>query len=470
MHIKKGVLLPLVCMLLVSMTFEGCGAGGQTGSGTGKSDKAESGFQKDYVPSEFAQTDVESDTIQWFCSAYAIYTRLNKKDLGVIGGTLPEDKEIHERAIKEALDSGWEINSHRSAVKKINKLLSGGYRKKYRELIADMKKEGLLDLSKDKIEDAVYETRDDNDDASECICAYYAYKELGENAIDGWDYCRALQILGDCYQADYISLEECLDESLIVAKKLQSTFANWEDVCKSYLYGHYFWGHDSVDTEWRWGLYEELNAMPDGPYTVPYDTELKENWKGVKGSKPDTPEVKEEQKTAKTDEKERYILTNMDKDKEVFIKASDDYEYNSEWSSEDNLVFDYKPDGNDTGTYYETLTYRVDKSEDPSVEEETFTAIIQDNEADWKKDSLYEEVQYVGTQETKTEDYTVKYCFVRGLSGSTKKSYDKQCYAWLQTSDGYTVSCLIFESTYDVEDKDISEKKVLNVMSQIYEK
>lgn len=478
MHIKKRVNLLFTCILLVSMLLGGCRAGGQTGSGTGKSDKAESGFQKDYVPSEFVQADVESDTLQWFCSAYAIYTKYNNKDLGMIGGTAPENKEMHERAIKSALNSGWGIESHRSAAAKINKLLSGGHRKKYRELIKDMKDEGLLNMSEEEMEEEVYQTREDNDDASECICAYYAYQKFGEQAVDGWDYCRALQVLGDCYQADYISLEECLDQSLIVAKKLQSTFANWEDVCKSYLYGHYFWGHDSVDTEWRWEIYEELAAMPEGPYTVPYDTELKENWKGVKGSSPDSSGEKDDSITSegmdvfipKTDAKGRYILATTDGKKEISIGLPDNYEFNGGWSSEDHLSFDNKLNKNREESYYESVSYRIEKSEGSSAEDKSFTSILEHEESSWKKDELYEDVQYIDMKEIKVGDHIVKYCSVSAITSDAEKICDKMWYAWFQTSDDHVVYCSVFESTEDIEDRDVSKKKVKTFMSKIYDR
>ena len=482
MYTRKRWFMLLFAVLLTPVLLGGCKAGGQTESGAGKKEKEESGFQKSYVPSEFVQADVESDTLQWFCSAYAIYTEYNRKDLGMIGGTSPENEEMHEFAIKNALDSGWGIQSHRSAVKTINKLLSGGHRKKYRELIADMKKEGLLGMSEEKMETAVYDTRDDNDEAWECIGAYHAYHEFGENGIDGWDYCRALQVLGDCYQADYISLEECLDESLIVAKKLQSTFANWEDICRSYLYGYYFWKHSEVDTEWRWEIYEQLNAMPDGPYTVPYDTKLEENWKGVKsvasgekeGQKTEDGEESSSEDAGvfqpKKDQKGRYILTSPDKEKEVAVEMSDDYECNTEWSDEDTLVFDYKTEGNRKGISYESLSFYVAKSKDISEEDESFASLLKDDEKNWKKDSLYKKVQYMDTKKIKMGDYTVKYCCIGGLTNDEEESCDKLWHAWFRTSDGYTVSCLALEASYGMKDREVSKKKILDIMSRIYEK
>lgn len=48
-----------------------------------------------YVPSAFTQADVDSDTVQWFCTAYAIYTEINNKDQGYIGGTSEENEEYY---------------------------------------------------------------------------------------------------------------------------------------------------------------------------------------------------------------------------------------------------------------------------------------------------------------------------------------------------------------------------------------
>ena len=96
--------------------------------------------------------------------------------------------------------------------------------------------------------------------------------------MDGWDYSRALQVLGDCYLADYINLEECLDLSLPIAKKLQSAFTSWEELADSYIYGYAFWQNetaDDVETKFRIQTYAELVEMENSPYSVAYDTKLR---------------------------------------------------------------------------------------------------------------------------------------------------------------------------------------------------
>ena len=90
------------------------------------------------------------------------------------------------------------------------------------------------------------------------------YTQYGEHGMDGWDYSRALQVLGDCYLADYINLEECLDLSLPIAKKLQSAFTSWEELADSYIYGYAFWQNetaDDVETKFRIQAYAELVEM-----------------------------------------------------------------------------------------------------------------------------------------------------------------------------------------------------------------
>lgn len=481
MRVRKRIVILITGVMLTAMLSGGCGAAMNAAVKIGNKKKTESGFQDKYVPSEYVQADIDSDTVQWFCSAYAIYTKLNKKDLKMIGGTAPENKEMHEWAIKEALDSGWGITSHKSAVEQINWILSGGHRKKYRERLAEMKKEGILSMSEEEMEAAVYETK--KDDTEKYVCSYHAYREFGENALDGWDYCRALQVLGDCYQADYISLEECLDESLIIAKRLQKTFANWEDVCKSYLYGHYYWGHDSVDTEWRWGIYQELSGMADGPYTVPYDTELKESWKGVKGS--GGLEKKEEQNGGQDnagqeeetsddmsaaepeiDEEGRYILLSSDGERKAAVRLPENYEYSKDRSDANTVVFENMPDESEDVVSYESLCFYMHKLTDYYTED-LVEAIAKDNAERREAGDVYSNVQYTDTQETKAGDYTVKYNSTSGEIGTGSKVCDKEWSAWIRTEDDYLIYCLAFESTNRLDDSAVSEEKVKEIMSLV---
>lgn len=238
-------------------------------------------FAESYVPSSKKQSDVDSATVQWICAAYSVYTQYNKKDLGCIGGVSQENGEMYQAAVKRALADGWRITDRESAIRQLDSLLEGGHREKYREFVHQMEQHDLLSLTEEELLGRVDR---ENGDINEFQAVYRAYHAMGEKAVDAWDYSRALQVLGDCYQAEYISLEECLDQSLAVAKKLQEEFGSWDELCQSYLYGYHYWKKDDADyhlsaTAERWKVYEELKEMEQGPFSVPYDTELKESWK-----------------------------------------------------------------------------------------------------------------------------------------------------------------------------------------------
>ena len=94
--------------------------------------------------------------------------------------------------------------------------------------VKKLEKKGLLELS---TEEAMTNFSEDDEEFARYQDAHEMYTQYGEHGMDGWDYSRALQVLGDCYLADYINLEECLDLSLPIAKKLQSALRagkNWQ--------------------------------------------------------------------------------------------------------------------------------------------------------------------------------------------------------------------------------------------------
>ena len=149
-----------------------------------------------------------------------------------------------------------------------------------------MEKKGWLALEENEfitaMEANVEKTEKDSDDRIETEnqyrAAYTAYHDEAGNGIDAWDYCRVLQILGDSYQCGYISLEECLDQSLVVAQYLQQEYDSWEALCNSYLHGYMFWAKNSGSYYSRAIFYEELKDSEDNPYTLDFETELQSSW------------------------------------------------------------------------------------------------------------------------------------------------------------------------------------------------
>lgn len=306
-----------------------------------------------YKASDFVQEDVDCDTIRWMCAAYAIYTEYNHKDLGVIGGVLEEDKEVRAPAVKEALSSGWGIEGREDVEEQLTWLMEEGHREAYKELIKEMHEDGLLELS----EEEVLEQAEEEEEKNRYQAAYRAYQRFGNRGIDGWDYCRALQILGDCYVAEYISLEECLDLSLPVAKSLQDTYESWDDVAESYLYGYQFWRKENADhatseTSFRREVFEELKDMEDGPYTVPYDTDLANSWEGA-GEKKKAQEQK--------DKKEGYLpLEDYSGECRIQIKAPEGYT-ERDFSSETSRIYLKEIEG---GADQIQATYHLKKNQE----------------------------------------------------------------------------------------------------------
>ena len=154
----------------------------------------------------------------WICAAYAVYTQYNHKTLGVIGGLSDQEKESSQDRIKLTLSEGWGINGRDDVTEVINKLLIKGHRETYLKTVKKLEKKGLLELS---TEEAMTNFSEDDEEFARYQDAHEMYTQYGEHGMDGWDYSRALQVLGDCYLADYINLEECLDLSLPIAKSFR---------------------------------------------------------------------------------------------------------------------------------------------------------------------------------------------------------------------------------------------------------
>lgn len=391
-------------------------------------------FKKQYEPSKFTQKDVDSDTVQWICSAYAIYTYYNKKDLGVVGGAGDENKDSYELAIKSALSGGWNITGRESSIKQIQKLLKEGHRTKYRDLVAGMKERGLLELTEEEL---VNRAADSGGNVREFKAVYNAYQAYGEKAIDGWDYCRILQVLGDCYQAGYISLEECLDQSLAIARELQGEFSSWEEVAQSYLYGYQYWKQDSSETEERWEIYQELAAMEDGPYIVPFDTELEESWKNVTikeepESEPDTEEVVDPHAPVVNDNV--YTISSRDNQRKANVKRPEDFEEGG-GSGPNRVMFD-RTDRKKKGGHY--LLCWIDTN-DGQTEQEIMELMALDIK-------LAESHGAKGLEQGEIKTHKVN-----GREVSyTSFTYDKtgphrEAYTWTILDDEYLLLCTVSE-------------------------
>lgn len=101
-----------------------------------------------------------------------------------------------------------------------------------------------------------------------------------DTAYAGWDLCRATQLLGMMYLVKMISRDEMDREFSAAGKVIQQRFASWDALAESYLDGYRAWlgriGNPDAerDTARRRNIFVQLKANPDGPYSVPFRTDL----------------------------------------------------------------------------------------------------------------------------------------------------------------------------------------------------
>lgn len=393
-------------------------------------EKASISLEGEYKPASFEQRDVNSDTIRWMCSAYAIYSAYNDKSLEVVGGLAGDDREWYREEVKEALARGWGIYDRKDVEDTLEDLLEEGHRKQYKEAVSELKKAEILELSSGEamVEIAGYDSLSE-EEVCKYQTAYEAYQKYGENGIDGWDYCRALQILGDCYQAEYINLEECLDLSLPIAQELQKTYENWDGVAESYLYGYSFWKGertDDYDSQKRWEVYEELKNMESGPYTVPYDTKLENTWKDG---------AKAKEKEDKDDAKAGYVSVKAGELGEVKVRLPEDYVWQEDFDSSTGMVLFEKE--NPEGGVDLSVSYKLrSKEEFPDMvemEEESALSKEKTRRESAEGKGVFESS---GIQTKKVGDLDVSYImFYDNLDDTSIHEIDY--YAWAPIGDSY---------------------------------
>ena len=393
-------------------------------------EKASISLEGEYKPASFEQRDINSDTIRWMCSAYAIYSAYNDKSLEVVGGLAGDDREWYREEGKEALAGGWGIYDRKDVEDTLEDLLEEGHRKQYKEAVSELKKAEILELSSGEamVEIAGYDSLSE-EEVCKYQTAYEAYQKYGENGIDGWDYCRALQILGDCYQAEYINLEECLDLSLPIAQELQKTYENWDGVAESYLYGYSFWKGertDDYDSQKRWEVYEELKNMESGPYTVPYDTKLENTWKDG---------AKAKEKEDKDDAKAGYVSVKAGELGEVKVRLPEDYVWQEDFDSSTGMVLFEKE--NPEGGVDLSVSYKLrSKEEFPDMvemEEESALSKEKTRRESAEGKGVFESS---GIQTKKVGDLDVSYImFYDNLDDTSIHEIDY--YAWAPIGDSY---------------------------------
>ena len=276
--ISKNLAVVTLSIALAASSLAGCGASPASNSSEDVSDTVsnnETSTQESTEDSgDSAYVGPETDTVQWFNASYAILTDANGQDYNLFGGAEPGT--VMEMQYQAMLDSSWGVTDRASADETLDWILTEGHRddimitgELLSMMVEECGEEGLVDF-------LMQEYDESQEEADFDAATYQMYKEYGETAIDGWDYCRALSLLSFYYMAGYYTKEEALDKSLEIAQTVQPLFGSWDELIDSYLRGYEYWAE--ADSSERREIYEELLAADDNPFRVDYNTTLEKTW------------------------------------------------------------------------------------------------------------------------------------------------------------------------------------------------
>ena len=280
---KKGItkfVAMTIAAALAASSLTGCGA--SSGKSAGSASLI-NGAENDAVSpetdnggdsSEKGFVGSETDTVQWFNASYAILTEINGNDYNVFGGGTPN--AVSEAMYQAMLDNSWGVTDRESADETLDWILTEGHRTDFMytgELLSMMAEE----CGEDELVNFLMQEYDESQEEAEYDAAIYEmYKEYGDTAIAGWDYCRALSLMSFYYMAGYYTKEEALDKSLEIAETLQPMYHSWDELVDSYLRGYEYWAEE--DSSERREIYEELLEANDNPFRVDYNTTLEKTW------------------------------------------------------------------------------------------------------------------------------------------------------------------------------------------------
>lgn len=222
-----------------------------------------------------------SDTVMWMNTTYAMLTRANGGDVSQIGGY--KKNSVNEAVVQQGLESSWGVTDRATADETLDWILTEGHRMDFVDDMEAMKEDGLLELPDDELMPALASYGFTEDEAACYVEVSKAFKANGEHAIDAWDYCRALQLLGWYYVAGYYTEQETLDKSLEVATTLQQLYGSWDELAESYLVGYNYWSSDNPNdpdsaTAARRKVYEAMKNTKDNPYSLDWNTKLEKTW------------------------------------------------------------------------------------------------------------------------------------------------------------------------------------------------
>ncbi len=224
---------------------------------------------------EVEETFENTETIQWFNNTCAVLTAVNNWDYTIFGGMPVNDTS--KNAVQILLNDWWDVTNHETAEETMDWLLEEGHRISFAEDMDVLEEIGLADIPEAERIDIILDNFDvDQDGAHDYADWFVLYEQYGSDAVAGWDYSRAMSLLGYYYLAGYYTEEEALDKSLEVAVVIQDTFDSWDSFMESYFVGYEYWAGESSDE--RRAIYEGIKADSNSPFQLEWETALEKTW------------------------------------------------------------------------------------------------------------------------------------------------------------------------------------------------
>ena len=216
-----------------------------------------------------------TDTIRWFNASYAVLTDLNGWDYNRFAGLAANDDVMAME--QKSLEEWWSVTDRVTADSTLDWILTEGHRDTFAEDMAYLEEAGIRDIAPNErsafLLDQFQMTADE---AQNYADMFGFYEQYGPDAIAGWDYCRAMNLMSFYYLAGYYTEQEALDTSLEIARTMQPLFESWDDLMSSYMRGYEYWAEESADE--RRALYEDLKTRQDNPYSVDFKMQLEKTW------------------------------------------------------------------------------------------------------------------------------------------------------------------------------------------------
>ncbi len=216
-----------------------------------------------------------TDTIQWFNNTCAVLTAANHWDYTIFGGAPAGDNS--KSMVQDLLSEWWDVTDRETAEETMDWILKEGHRVSFAEDMDTLAEAGLAEVSETERADWILENFEVSDEEAQNYADWFAfYEQYGSDAAAGWDYSRAMSLLGYYYLAGYYTEEEALDQSMETAVVIQSTFDSWDDFMESYFLGYEYWAEESSDE--RRALYEGIKAASDSPFQLDWGMTFEKTW------------------------------------------------------------------------------------------------------------------------------------------------------------------------------------------------